>query len=89
MPDLNATHMGDFSSMGKLFKWILMVLVGCFGSGFLLAVAVPAASQTSNIFFAETNYNFGELSETTPFSHDFIVKNDGKATLNIRDVKPS
>ena len=75
--------------MGKLFKWTLKVLIGCFGNGCLLAVAVLAASQTSNIFFAETNYNFGELSETTPFSHDFIVKNGGTTTLNIRDVQPS
>jgi hypothetical protein len=75
--------------MGKLFKWTLKVLIGCFGSGWLLTVAVLAASQTSNIFFAETNYNFGELSETTPFSHDFIVKNGGTTTLNIRDVQPS
>ncbi len=75
--------------MGKLFKWILMVLLGCFGNGCFLAVAVLADSQTPNIFFAETNYNFGEFSETAPFSHDFIVKNNGKATLNINDVKPS
>ncbi len=75
--------------MEKLFKWIFTVLIGCFGSGCLLAVAVFAASQTPNIFFAETNYNFGELSETKPFSHDFIVKNSGEATLNIRDVQPS
>ena len=47
----------------------------------LLAVAGFAASQTSNIVFDETNYNFGELSETAPFSHDFIVKNGGTATL--------
>jgi hypothetical protein len=81
--------MGEISSMGKLFKWILMVLLGCFGYGCFLAVAVLADSQTPNIFFAETNYNFGEFSETAPFSHDFIVKNGGKATLNIRDVQPS
>ncbi len=75
--------------MGKLFKRTFKVLTGCFGNGCLLAIAVLAASQTSNVFFAETNYNFGELSETTPFSHEFIVKNGGTATLNIRDVQPS
>ena len=72
-----------------LFKWTLKVLIGCFGTGCLLAFAVLAASQTSNILFEETNYNFGELSETAPFSHDFIVKNGGKAVLNIRVVQPS
>lgn len=75
--------------MGKLFKGILMILIGCFGIGCFLGVAVHAASQTSNISFAETNYKFGELSETAPFAHDFIVKNGGNATLNIRDVQPS
>ena len=64
-------------------------MIGCFGGGYLLALAALAASQTSNIFFAETNYNFGELSETAPFSHDFVVKNSGNATLNIRAVQPS
>ena len=71
-----------------------MVLIGCFANGCLLSVAFfdaeePAASQTSNIFLAEPDYNFVELSETTLFSHDFIVENRGKATLNIRDVQPS
>jgi len=75
--------------MGKLFKWTLKVLIGFFGNGCLLAIAVLAASQTPNIIFDETNYNFGELSETTLFSHDFIVKNGGTTTLNIRAVQPS
>ena len=75
--------------MGKLFKWTLAVLIGFVANGCLLAVAVLAASQTSNIAFDETNYNFGELSETAPFSHDFIVKNGGTSTLDIRAVQPS
>jgi len=75
--------------MGKLFKRTSKVLIGCFGNVCLLAVAVLAASQTPNILFDETNYNFGELSETALFSHDFIVKNGGSALLNIRAVQPS
>ncbi len=75
--------------MEKLFKWTLAVLIGFVGNGCLLAVAGFAASQTSNIVFDETNYNFGELSETAPFSHDFIVKNGGATTLEIKAVKPS
>ncbi len=75
--------------MGKTIKRTLKVLIACLGNGCFLAVAVLAASQTPNILFDETNYNFGELSETVPFSHDFIVKNGGKAVLNIRDVQPS
>ena len=75
--------------MGNLFKWTMKVLIGCFGNGCLLAVVVLAAPQTSNILFDETNYNFGELSETALFSHDFIVKNGGESVLNIRAVQPS
>ena len=75
--------------MGNLFKWLLRVLTGCFGIGSFLAVAVLAGPETSSIIIAETNYNFGELSEMAPLSHDFIVKNSGKAILNIRDVQPS
>ncbi len=48
-----------------------------------------AASDTPVIIISEAGFNFGELSETTPVSHDFVVKNGGTATLNIRDVKPS
>ncbi len=45
--------------------------------------------ETSSIVISETNYNFGELSEMASLSHDFIVKNSGKAILDIRDVQPS
>ena len=74
--------------MGKLFKWLLRVLIACFGIGSFLPVALFAAPETSSIIIAETNYNFGQLSEMEPLSHDFIVKNSGKAVLNIRDVQP-
>ena len=35
--------------MGNLFKWLLRVLIGCFGIGCLLAVAVLAGPETSGI----------------------------------------
>ncbi len=74
--------------MGKSFKWLLKVLIGCFGIGSLLAVAALAEAP-GIITYPETSYNFGQLSEMAPLSHDFIVKNSGRAVLNIRDVKPS
>jgi len=74
--------------MGKLFKWSLKVFAGCFGISTIFAVAALAGAP-GIISYSETNYNFGELSETAPLSHEFIVKNGGKATLNIRDVEPS
>ena len=75
--------------MGDLFKWVFRVLVGCFGICSLFAFAVLAGPETSSIIIAETNYNFGQLSEMEPLSHEFIVRNSGKAILNIRDVQPS
>jgi hypothetical protein len=75
--------------MGNLFRRLLRVLIGCFGIGSLLPVAVLAGPETSSIVIAESNYNFGELSEMASLSHDFIVENSGKAILNIRDVQPS
>jgi hypothetical protein len=74
--------------MKKLFKWSLLVLAGCFGMGSIFAVAVLAEAPAV-ISYSETNFNFGELSEMAPLSHDFIVKNGSGATLNIRDVQPS
>lgn len=75
--------------MGNLSRWVLRVLIGCFAIGPHLALAAPSGAETASIVIAETNYNFGELSEMAPFSHDFIVKNSGKATLHIRNVEPS
>lgn len=75
--------------MGNLFKWLSRVLIVCFGIGSFLPVAVLAGPETSSILIAETNYDFGQLSEMEPMSHDFIVKNSGKTILNIRDVRPS
>ncbi len=76
--------------MGNLCKWLLPVLIGCFGNGCLFTVAVLAGPETpSNITYSEKSYNFGERSEITPVSHDFIVQNGGSAILHIRDVQPS
>ncbi|SPF32899.1 exported hypothetical protein [Syntrophobacter sp. SbD1] len=66
---------------------LLTVFIVCFAIGFLGAVA--ALAEPPRIIISQTGYNFGELSEMTPFSHDFIVKNSGKTTLAIADVKPS
>ena len=75
--------------MKKLFRCLLRVLIACFGIGSFLPVAVFAGPETSSIIIAETNYKFGQLSEMELLSHDFIVKNGGKAILNIRDVQPA
>ncbi|MHC1728341.1 MAG: hypothetical protein AB9866_20460 [Syntrophobacteraceae bacterium] len=54
-----------------------------------ISPAAIAAPDTPAIITPEKGFHFGELPETTPVSHDFVVKNIGKATLNIKDVQPS
>lgn len=71
----------------NVLKCFFSIVIGCIGMGFFLEGAELRASESPAII-AETSYNFGELSESAPVSHDFIVKNTGKNTLNIRDVKP-
>ena len=76
--------------MGKLLKGSLAVLAGCFGTCSIFAIAIAVLAAAPGIItYPETNYNFGELSEMAPLSHDFIVKNNSGAPLNIRDVQPS
>jgi len=74
--------------MGNLSKWLCAVLAGCLGTTLLFTIGVHADSRVPSIIIAQPNYNFGELSEMAPLSHNFIVKNNGKADLNIRDVQP-
>lgn len=51
--------------------------------------AQPTASQdTPVIQMPETIFDFGELQEGDEVSHDFTVKNVGKATLQIEQVRP-
>lgn len=40
------------------------------------------------IEIAEPTYDFGEAMEDAEISHDFIVKNTGKAVLQIEKVSP-
>jgi len=44
-------------------------------------------SHLPEAFFADTSYNFNSLLEGEPVEHDFIVKNNGGATLRIERVK--
>lgn len=74
--------------MDKRFRWFLPTLIAWIGitCNFPAAFAAPG---TPAIIITETSFNFGELSETTPVFREFIVKNGGTATLNIKDVQPS
>ena len=75
--------------MSNSFKRLFWLLIGCLGIGFVIAIPAFVPAQGSNIIIDQPDYNFGELSEMAPLSHAFIVKNSGKAILNITDVQPS
>jgi hypothetical protein len=45
-------------------------------------------TEASSIVLSETSFDFGEVDEGSVVSHDFIVKNTGKAELQISKVRP-
>jgi hypothetical protein len=48
----------------------------------------PAVRNTPVIDVPETTFDFGEAFEGTEVTHDFVVKNTGKADLLIDQVRP-
>ncbi len=74
--------------MERRSSWFLLTVMALIGIAYSFSTAL-ASSGAPEIIINDTNYNFGELSETTPLAHDFIVKNGGMSSLNIKDVQPS
>src|SRR6266496_3279424 len=79
----------------------LLVVAGTFGgitsgaaqtkvtaSASSTATVVPAATSGPKIQFAEIVYDFGKVNSGEPVKHDFVFTNIGKATLEIKDVRP-
>jgi hypothetical protein len=61
----------------------------------LLVFTFTAQSQTvapgekqPKVALAATEFNLGEVKQGEPVSHTFIIKNNGTANLEIKDVKP-
>lgn len=57
------------------------------------AASVGAQSRSDappqpHLSLAETEFNAGEVQQGAEVSHTFIVKNNGKANLEIKNVKP-
>jgi hypothetical protein len=79
-------------NLNQIAKWcVCCAFIWCFVPGLAGAVnsSPPATLQVPSISVPETDYNFGEVIETEPVSHDFIIRNGGKAELHIKDVAPS
>jgi hypothetical protein len=63
---------------------------------FLLATSIAAFAQGSagnapapRLVIDKLEHNFGEIKKGDPVKHTFIVKNEGKANLEIKNVAPS
>jgi hypothetical protein len=64
-------------------------------SALVLALASAAASQDNKpadapkLVMDSFQHDFGEIKSGTALNYTFIVKNQGKANLEIRNVAPS
>ncbi|MFZ2445054.1 MAG: DUF1573 domain-containing protein [Syntrophobacteraceae bacterium] len=45
-------------------------------------------AEGPSMIIAETKFDFGDVDEGSVVSHDFIVKNNGRADLQINKVSP-
>jgi hypothetical protein len=52
------------------------------------ATGQQAAADAPLAVFKELEYNAGKVRQGTPIEHTFVVKNEGKGTLNILSAKP-
>ncbi|GAB4129719.1 MAG: DUF1573 domain-containing protein [Ignavibacteriales bacterium] len=55
----------------------------------ILAVSIFAQKQGAKISAVEPKYDFGEITEGQRVSHEFVVKNEGDETLEIRKINAS
>ena len=49
--------------------------------------ALVAGTESPRLEISETAFDFKEAFEGEKVSHDFVVKNTGKAVLNISEVR--
>src|SRR2546425_5861545 len=50
--------------------------------------SLPRAARWPKIQFASTEFDFGKVEAGFAVKHDFLFTNIGRATLEIRDVRP-
>jgi len=71
-----------------LWMWLFCALSASTSDGFSQESTLSQESprETPSITFSETKFDFGEVDEGSEVSHDFTVKNRGKAELRITKV---
>ncbi len=52
-------------------------------------LAVFAQKVSPRIFVKDNIYDFKEVPQNTKLKHEFVIKNEGTGTLEIKEVKPS
>ena len=55
---------------------------------FFWACPTPAAAGTPQASFGQTTFDFGQIFESQPLTHTFVIKNTGTAALQIDYVDP-
>jgi hypothetical protein len=74
-------------------RLVTQLIVAIILGGHLSCVAetkelLPRAATGPKIQFASTEYDFGKVEAGVVVKHDFVFTNTGRATLEIRDVRP-
>ncbi|MCE5334526.1 MAG: DUF1573 domain-containing protein [Desulfobacteraceae bacterium] len=69
-------------------KRISMLVMAC-AFACCLGAALPDEIPAAAPVVPERVYDFGEVIETVPVEHDFIIKNPGTETLHITEARPS
>jgi len=65
-----------------VYASLAMVAVFC-----CLNKALAAGTESPRLEISETTFDFKEAFEGEKVSHDFVVKNTGKAVLNVSEVR--
>ena len=82
------------------FRWRAAIYLWLFGLFCTLSVgssnsfsqqntsAPPNPGEASSMVISETTFDFGQVDEGSEVTHDYIVRNAGKAELQITKVTP-
>jgi hypothetical protein len=67
--------------------WIIVMLATFLALPLNIHAAQPAADSAPRALLPESEYNFGKVVEGTQVQHEFLLKNQGKGSLQILKVE--
>lgn len=70
-------------------KVVLATVCLFIAAGAALAVSKPQSEDKPECSIAATEHSFGAVKPGTPLTYSFVIKNTGKARLEIKNVAPS